>query len=69
MSRSLSYLRRGLLGIALMGSLGFGATQALAAPPRVPQARFCVEEWCNEYCEQQGLMGTCRFNGTCWCHA
>ncbi len=30
MSRSLSYLRRGLLGIAFVGSLGFGASQAFA---------------------------------------
>lgn len=68
MSRSLSYLRRGLLGIAFVGSLGYGATQALAAPPQVPVARFC-EAWCNDYCEQQGQMGTCRFDGTCWCHS
>jgi hypothetical protein len=32
MSRSLSYLRRGLLGIAFVGSLGFGATQAFGSP-------------------------------------
>ncbi len=32
MSRSLSYLRRGLLGIAFVGSLGFGATVAVAKP-------------------------------------
>jgi len=37
MSRSLSYLRRGLLGIAFMGSLGFGVTQAFANPV---EARF-----------------------------
>lgn len=38
MSRSLSYLRRGLLGIALVGSLGFGATQAFAEPKGEPVA-------------------------------
>lgn len=32
MSRSLSYLRRGLLSIAFVGSLGFGVTQAFATP-------------------------------------
>jgi hypothetical protein len=32
MSRSFSYLRRGLLGIAVVGSLGFGATAAVAKP-------------------------------------
>lgn len=38
MSRSLSTLRRALLGIAFVGSLGFGATQAVASPE--PVARF-----------------------------
>ncbi len=32
MSRSLSHLRRGLLGMAFIGSLGFGATAAVAKP-------------------------------------
>lgn len=34
MTRSLAYLRRGILGIAFAGSLGYGATQAFAAPER-----------------------------------
>lgn len=38
MSRSLSYLRRGLLGIAFVGSLGFGATQAFASPEQAREA-------------------------------
>jgi hypothetical protein len=44
MSRSVSYLRRGLLGLAFVGSLGFGATQALASPE---QARYssCELSW------------------------
>ncbi|MEW5929994.1 MAG: hypothetical protein AB1941_21270 [Gemmatimonadota bacterium] len=32
MKRSLSHLRRGLLGAAFVGSLGFGATVAVAKP-------------------------------------
>lgn len=32
MDRTLFSLRRGLLGLAFVGSLGFGATQALASP-------------------------------------
>jgi hypothetical protein len=32
MSRSLSYLSRGILGLAFVGSLGFGATSAFAKP-------------------------------------
>ena len=43
MSRSLSYLRRGLLGIAFVGSLGFGASQAFAESKAGPATatRFC----------------------------
>ena len=41
MSRSLSYLRRGLLGIAFVGSLGFGATQALASPEQSARSGSC----------------------------
>jgi hypothetical protein len=40
MSRSLSYLRWGLLGIAVVASLGFGATQAFATPDHGRQG-FC----------------------------
>jgi hypothetical protein len=55
MSRSLSYLRRGLLGIAFVGSLGFGATTALAetgTTKRMPT--ICMPEtgycWCMGDC-------------------
>jgi hypothetical protein len=37
MNRPLSSLSRGLLGLAFVGSLGFGATQSFATPD--PQAR------------------------------
>lgn len=47
MSRSLSYLRRGLLGIACVASLGFGATQAFASPG---PATLRAENTC-WYCE------------------
>lgn len=36
MKRSFIHLRRGLLGIAFVGSLGFGATQAFAKPNAAP---------------------------------
>ena len=42
MSRSVPYLRRGLLGIAFVGSLGFAATAALAGPQTSPTARALV---------------------------
>jgi len=61
MSRSLSYLRRGLLGVAFVGSLGFGVTQALASPTQVASSGgWCTEEW-EAYCDEQ-----CGFlNGHC----
>jgi hypothetical protein len=38
MSRSLSYLRRGLLGIAFVGCMGFGAAVTLAESQASPSA-------------------------------
>ena len=75
MSRSLSYLRRGLLGAGLVGSLGFGASQALATPRETsstdgtcvygdPGARSYCRSWCqaNYYRD-----GTCTTHGFCAC--
>lgn len=50
MSRSLSYLRRGLLGLAFLGSLGFGVTQAFAKPERV-SAPSCPALYTLCFCE------------------
>jgi hypothetical protein len=41
MSRSLSRLRRGLLGIAFAGSMGLGVTQAFANSDKVNDAGTC----------------------------
>jgi hypothetical protein len=63
MSRSLSYLRRGFLGIAVAASLGFGASTALAAsdpivvlrPPICPDGTVtCCYEWGCLECVEQG---------------
>ena len=51
MSRSLSYLRRGLFGIAFVGSMSFGVTQALAGPATAA-ASYCIPEDCWEYCQR-----------------
>ena len=59
MSRSLSYLRRGLLGIAFVGSLGFGVTQALAGPATTASS-YCEPNECWNYC-----MGTGQGEGIC----
>jgi hypothetical protein len=63
MSRSFTRLRRGLLGIAFVGSVGFGATTAFAETGTTERApTFCMPEsgWC--WC-----MGDCVLIGHCNC--
>lgn len=71
MSRSLSYLRRGLLGIAFVGSLGFGATQAFGTPSRAPGAACTPKpyEYTSAYCGLgcPGGAGYCSTAGVCVC--
>lgn len=64
MSRSRSYLRRGFLGIAFVGLLGFGASQALATPAQAALRNYCTEEW-EAYCDVECgfLEGHCRSTG------
>lgn len=71
MRLSLSYLRRGLLGLAFAGSLGFGAAQAFASPSAWPLPRYCpardyeyVTPDCNAYCNGPGYCAT---YGRCEC--
>ena len=45
MSRSPSSLRRGLFGIAIVGSLGFGATAAVAKPDTSAPVQSCPKGW------------------------
>ncbi len=61
MSRSLSYLRRGFLGIAVAVSLGFGASTAFAkadTTARKPPV-------CPPGTESCGMYGECVEYGTC----
>lgn len=62
MDRSIFNLRRALLAAAFLGSLGLGATQAVAEPagkdylacsPELGQG----DEYCNAWCVQQGALG------------
>jgi len=71
MSRSLSYLRQGFLGLAFLGTLGFGVTQAFASQSPSRTARACpardyeyVTATCNAYCNGPGYCAT---NGFCAC--
>lgn len=74
MSRSFSFLRRGLLGIAVAGAMGFGATQALASPQTGPGPGdpYCPSDdapYYSAYCARgcaEGV-GYCAVNGRCVC--
>lgn len=71
MSRSLINLRRVLLGAAFVGSLGFGATQALATPEQAARAASCPNKGydypyaaCRNGC---AVGGYCAAGGYCQC--
>ncbi len=71
MRLSFSHLRRGILGLAFAGSLGFGAAQAVASEGSWPLPRTCpprsyeyVTPDCNAYCNGPGFCAT---NGYCHC--
>jgi hypothetical protein len=70
MSRSLSFPRRGLLGIAFVCSLGFGATQAFAGPEQSRQTctatgyDYATPE-CGAGCYRN--IGYCDYRGYCRC--
>jgi hypothetical protein len=71
MSRSLSNLRRGLLGIAFVGSLGFGVTQAFASPKRA-DVKYCAPygaPYYSDYCGAGcfGNIGYCAEDAQCRC--
>jgi hypothetical protein len=57
MSRSVSYLCRGLLGIACAGALGFGTTQAFATPAETSISNACKPDmvaYCEWFCPPPG---------------
>lgn len=74
MSRSFTYLRRGLAALAMLGALGFGATQALASPEAARAPRYCpvapdgspyYTDYCGQYCPYG--VGYCNAVGVCRC--
>ncbi|HYW13526.1 MAG TPA: hypothetical protein VE871_16315 [Longimicrobium sp.] len=63
-------VRRGVLGAATAAALGFGATQALAAPASaVHGAKVCDDAVCDRVCDltNRGLGGFCSSTGVCVC--
>jgi hypothetical protein len=73
MNGSTTYLRRGLLGLAFAGSLGFGASQALASPAQATgtMAKCPIQGYdyyyapCANACP--GHQGYCSEAGLCRC--
>ena len=69
MSRSIHTLRRAFFGAAVLGSLGFGAAQALAAPRAQGTAPICVFAECAARCILRGYDGgTCLTTRDCVCY-
>lgn len=73
MSATIRWFRLGVFGAAVAASLGFGASQALAAPGAescTGEGQFwlgtCPSTNCNSYCSAYNNLGTCRF-GCCTC--
>ena len=54
---SRSLIRTGLFTAAVLGTLGFGASQALAAPDTAARAPTCNERQCDRTCQDAGLSG------------
>jgi len=58
-----------LLGASVLAALGFGVTQALAAPETPTTSAVCVAAVCSAGCLAKGYEGggVCQ-SGTCYCH-
>jgi hypothetical protein len=73
MNRSSTNVRRALLALAFVGALGFGATQAVAAPEQARTATCSetsgseIDYSCARECRRMGYYwGTCD-GGVCSC--
>lgn len=70
MSRSMQRIRHGVFGMVMAGALGFGATQALAAPETRPaqQVPRCDSAFCDRVCKLAGAPGGFCSRGSCFCY-
>lgn len=71
MNRSWIRIRRGMLAVAFAGAMGFGATQAVAAPEQARAAGCQLDgvqvRDCNSACRAKGYdEGHCAL-GQCFC--
>ncbi len=68
MRRWIDAARRGVLGAAVAVALGFGATQALAAPALDAPRQGCNLVDCNKLCRTLGRSGGLCSRGSCFCY-
>lgn len=65
-------IRRRVFGAAMAAALGFGATQALAAPASGvdADAHVCNPQVCNRICQSipGSIGGFCTADGSCQCY-
>jgi hypothetical protein len=69
--RTMSTMRKWVFGAATAAALGFGGTQALAAPaPAAEGARVCNPTVCNRICQAipGSIGGFCTPDGGCSCY-
>ena len=68
MREIMQQVRGGVLGLAVVGALGFGASQALAEPAPRAAADSC-ETLCNRVCRAAGFVGGfCGDGVSCSCY-
>jgi hypothetical protein len=63
-------VRRCVFGAGMAVALGFGGTQALAAPAPAPMGEgVCNERLCDRICQSLGSIGgVCNPDGFCVCY-
>lgn len=68
MPRSASLLRKAVFSLALVSTLGFGASQALASPQPAKTAAACSASYCNSHCLRTGYAEGYCAGGQCYCY-
>ncbi|MEW5928025.1 MAG: hypothetical protein AB1941_11110 [Gemmatimonadota bacterium] len=69
MSQTWNHVRRALVALSFLGAMGFGATQALAAPDHArQQSGSTINPYCDEQCRQLGYDYCSCTNGACACY-
>jgi uncharacterized membrane protein len=70
MKTTIDRVRRLSLAALTVAALGFGTSQALAAPSADADARVCNPQACNRICQAipGSIGGFCTSDGSCQCY-